>query len=261
MFTKSTLFSSGVQLYLAFENKTIPNFSMIHGGQFYDKIFNTDNIIDALWCQTASNDSHAGIWFFPNDTKVAIVDTFTKPGTEPVFSVRSVGQIALGRDASLSGYEGLYTCIIHDESGINQTLVVGIYRTQTYNENSKLQYYNNDCNVVYTDGPDADSTMQFFLISTRDANPPVFSLTFNVSDGPPTDVTCTDGSNPFTIASDDLFRVVVNGPGFVTQVTVTVRMRQAGTYQCTVSNARVYAGTIGSVTATSSSSTSQPITG
>ena len=102
--------------------------------------------------------------------------------------------------------------------------------------------------------------MEFSLISTRDANLPIFTLTFNVSNGPPTDVNCTDGSNPFTVASDDLSRVVVNGPGSVTQVTVTVRMRQAGTYQCTVSNGRVDAGTIGSVTATSSSSTSQPIT-
>ena len=103
--------------------------------------------------------------------------------------------------------------------------------------------------------------MQFSLISTRDANPPVFTLTFIVSDGPPTDVNCIDGSNPFIIASSDLSRVVVNRIGSVTQVTVTVRMRQAGTYQCTVSNARVDAGIIGNVTATSSSSTSQPITG
>ena len=108
--------------------------------------------------------------------------------------------------------------------------------------------------------------MQFSLITTRDVNPPVFTLTFNVSNGPPTDVNCTDGSNPLTIASNDLSRVVVNGPGFVTQVTVTVRMRQAGTYQCTVSNARVtngpvpdYSGPI--IIATSSNSRSQSITG
>ena len=106
--------------------------------------------------------------------------------------------------------------------------------------------------------------MKFSLISTRDTNPPVFTLTFNVSDGPPTDVNCTDGSNPFTITSGDLSRVVVNGPESVTQVTVTVRMRQAGTYQCTVSNARVTNGPVPGQTgpnATSSSSTSQPITG
>ena len=106
--------------------------------------------------------------------------------------------------------------------------------------------------------------MKFSLISTRDTNPPVFTLTFNVSNGPPTNVTCTDGSNPFTIASGDLSRVVVNGPESVTQVTVTVRMRQAGTYQCTVSNARVTNGPVPGetgLTATSSSSTSQNITG
>ena len=106
--------------------------------------------------------------------------------------------------------------------------------------------------------------MQFALISTMDANPPVFTLTFNVSDGPPTNVTCTDGSNPFTIASGDLSRVIVNGPGSVTQVTVTVRMRQAGTYQCTMSNARVTNGPSpgkSGPNATSSSSISQPISG
>ena len=103
--------------------------------------------------------------------------------------------------------------------------------------------------------------MKFSLISTRDANPPVFTLTFNVSDGPPTDVTCTNGSNPFTIASSDLSRVVVNGPGFITQVTVTVRMSLASIYQCTVSNVRVANGTIGDITATNSSSLLQPITG
>ena len=106
--------------------------------------------------------------------------------------------------------------------------------------------------------------MQFSLISTKDANPPVFTFTFNVSNGPPTNVTCTDGSNPFTIASGDLSRVVVNGPGSVTQVTVTVRMRQAGTYQCTVSNARVTNGPkpgYSGPNATNSNSTSHLITG
>ena len=103
--------------------------------------------------------------------------------------------------------------------------------------------------------------MQFSLISPRNANPPVFTLTFNVSDGPPTDVNCTDGSNPIALTSGDLSRVVVNGIASVTQVTVTVRMRKAGIYQCTVSNARVDVGTIYGVTARNSSTSSQLITG
>ena len=96
--------------------------------------------------------------------------------------------------------------------------------------------------------------MKLSLISTRDTNPPVFTLSFNVFDGPPTNVTCTDGTNPLTINSSDLFRVIVNGPQSVTQVTVTVRMRQAGIYQCTVSNDRVADDTINNITAMNSSS-------
>ena len=103
--------------------------------------------------------------------------------------------------------------------------------------------------------------MLFSLISPRNANPPVFTLTFNVSDGPPTDVTCTDENSPIDIASGDLSRVVVNGKTSVTQVTVTLRMRQAGIYQCTVSNARVDAGNILGFTARNSSTSSQPISG
>uniref|UniRef100_A0A1X7U1L7 Fibronectin type-III domain-containing protein n=1 Tax=Amphimedon queenslandica TaxID=400682 RepID=A0A1X7U1L7_AMPQE len=143
-------------------------------------------------------------------------------GNLPVYSKRFSGQIALARRGGLSGYEGLYKCIIPDENGVNQTLVVGAYTDTGYNNNH---------------GPDADPTMQFSLLSTsRLATPPVFSLSFNVSDGPPTTVNCLVNGNGI---STELSRVIVNGPGSVTRVTVTVRLREAGNYQCTVSNARV----------------------
>jgi hypothetical protein len=238
----STRPSTGVQLYLPSENRILPDYSMIQGSQFYDvDIINNDGVNDALYCQSANNSSNIGVWYYPNGTQVPLFTGgfLDSSAPNPIFSKRFTGQIALARRDGLSGIEGLYTCIIPDENGTDHTLVVGIYRTATYNSN---------------DGPDADPSMMFSLISTRDANPPVFTLSFNVSDGPPTDVTCTDGTNPLTITSSDLSRVIVNGPGSVTQVTVTVRMRQAGTYQCTVSNDRVTAGTIGSVTAMNSSS-------
>ena len=105
--------------------------------------------------------------------------------------------------------------------------------------------------------------MQFSLLSTsRLATPPVFSLSFNVSDGPPTTVYCSVNGNVH-IASTELSRVIVNGSGSVTRVTVTVRLREAGNYQCTVSNARVTDGTngvIGGVQA-SSSTTSLSLSG
>ena len=56
-----------------------------------------------------------------------------------------------------------------------------------------------------------------------------------------------------TQTSDDLSREVVND-GTATLVTVTVRMREGGNYQCTVSNARVENGTINGVNATNGSS-------
>ena len=48
----------------------------------------------------------------------------------------------------------------------------------------------------------------FQLLSTRDANPPVFSLSFTVTDRPPTTVTCSVNGNSFTISDNDLIRVV-----------------------------------------------------
>ena len=55
--------------------------------------------------------------------------------------------------------------------------------------------------------------------------------------------------------STELSRVIVNGSGSVTRVTVTVRLREASNYECNVFNARVSDGTngvIGGVQATSS---------
>ena len=98
----------------------------------------------------------------------------------------------------------------------------------------------NSC-TSFTDGPDADLTMQFSLLSTsRLATPPVFSLSFNVSDCPPTTVSCSGNGNGI---STELSRLIVNVPGSVTRVTVT-NINEAGTCQCTVFNDRVNNGPI-----------------
>ena len=84
----------------------------------------------------------------------------------------------------------------------------------------------------------------FNLVSTsRDADPPLFTLTFVVDRRPPTDVTCTvqirDAGNPvvMNISYDDLSReVLVSEDPISVQVTITIGMRQGGTYQCTVFN-------------------------
>ena len=98
---------------------------MIYAGQFF-------GVNDALWCQSANNGSNIGLWYYPNGTQVAFFYT-----PSPIMSKRSIGQIALAKKASISGYEGLFTCIILDENGMNQTLVVGAYTNHVFNINGQ----------------------------------------------------------------------------------------------------------------------------
>ena len=93
--------------------------------------------------------------------------------------------------------------------------------------------------------------MQFSLLSTSRLVP-VFSLSFNVSDGPPTTVSCTVNGNGI---SAELSRVIVNGTESITRVTVT-NLTEAGNYQCTVSNNRVTNGPSGGTGPNAVSSTS-----
>ena len=112
---------------------------MIYAGQFINDDRNGDGTNDALWCQSANNGSNIGLWYYPNGTQVPLfTGAFDDNNTpSPIFSKRFTGQIALARKAKLSGYEGLYTCIIPDENEVNQTLVVGIYRNYAYNQNGQ----------------------------------------------------------------------------------------------------------------------------
>ena len=128
----------GVQLYLPYETKIIPDFSMIRGGQFFDGDRNNDGTIDVLWCQSANNDSNIGVWYYPDGTIVPLATSIGNfHESNPTYSTKFSGQIALVRRVGLSGYEGLYTCIIPDENRINQTLVVGAYGDYVYYTNSQ----------------------------------------------------------------------------------------------------------------------------
>lgn len=101
------------------------------------------------------------------------------------------------------------------------------------------------------DGPAVDTSMQFALISSRDADPPVYTLTFNSSNGPPTVVECTrDGqvldTSLYTVSREvlqaqfvqngDIDSVNASEPDMpdVTKVTVTVMEREAGEMRCNV---------------------------
>ena len=53
------------------------------------------------------------------------------------YSKRFSVQIALVRNSELSRYEGLCICVILDENRVNQVLVVGSYRSDTYNSDGQ----------------------------------------------------------------------------------------------------------------------------
>ena len=81
-----------------------------------------------------------------------------------------------------------------------------------------------------------------FIPSTKpgDTDPPELILSFSVRVAPPTNVTCQVDSTPMDVS--DLSREVTYGEYLplnptspVTNVTVTLRTRQAGDYQCNVS--------------------------
>ena len=74
----------------------------------------------------------------------------------------------------------------------------------------------------------------------RVADPPEFTLSFDVNVTPPTYVTCQVDSTPVNVTalsrqvtSGERIQGTTNSP--VTSVTVTLRTRQAGKYQCLVS--------------------------
>ena len=86
----------------------------------------------------------------------------------------------------------------------------------------------------------------FQLLSSVIADPPVFSLSFNVTDRPPTNVTCSIDGYQFIISDNDLIRTVIrtqdnNEPSdsILVQVSVMFRLRVAGLYQCNVTTDRI----------------------
>ena len=103
--------------------------------------------------------------------------------------------------------------------------------------------------------PNPIVTMVSFIPSTkpRDIDPPELLLSFNVMLAPPTYVTCQVDGTPVDVTN--LSREVTSAEYLppstaspVTSATVTLRTRQAGTYQCTVSVFRASGNNLTDVT-------------
>ena len=125
-----------MRLYLSYENRVIPNYFMVRGSQFFDvAIINDDSQNDGIWCQSALNESMIGVWYLPNGSPVP-----TQSRATPLqsYNTNITGQVGLLRRGGIGSFEGLYSCIIPNEEGINQTLYVAAYRDSTLENSGKL---------------------------------------------------------------------------------------------------------------------------
>ena len=105
-----------------------------------------DTYPEGIWCMHHKKRTY-GTFYYPNGTEVTVITgtfsmdrtTNTYTGPDPIFQTNKqlVYTILLRDEDSTtpitSDYEGLYRCIIAD-----RTLVVGVYDTSTYNDNSEL---------------------------------------------------------------------------------------------------------------------------
>lgn len=78
--------------------------------------------------------------------------------------------------------------------------------------------------------------------SSRDVDPPHFSLSFNVTKRPPTNILCTLNSTELAITMSNITRLTLaaENPNITVQVSINLRLRLGGVYQCTVSNVGVH---------------------
>lgn len=90
------------------------------------------------------------------------------------------------------------------------------------------------------------SELTFQLLSSVYADSLVYSLSFNVTDRPPTIVTCTMGGNLLSIPENDLIRTVIrsednadSSQSILVQVSIILRMRVAAVYECRVTTERI----------------------
>ena len=122
---------------------------MIYAAQFHDNDIDSPNTPDipsvnvspdgadgqndGVWCQSALNQTMIGSWYLPNGSSVP-----TAVDATPVrsYNLNITGQLQVGllRNGGIGGYQGLYTCIIPNENGINQTLYVAAYGNSEYTQ-------------------------------------------------------------------------------------------------------------------------------
>ena len=105
-------------------------------------VANRNNNIGTIYCSSGSRTNNIGQWFTPNKTRIeqsnSLFTVVRGGGNFPAYA-----GLQLRSNRSLTQYdEGIYTCVIPDENGIQQTIYVGIFRHGTNGE------YISHCSVL-----------------------------------------------------------------------------------------------------------------
>ena len=92
-------------------------------------ILNESNLLNGISCLTALQTSiNIGEWYYPNGNRIGTQDEL-----QALYTLQRIGRVDLHSNYRISkSLEGIYTCIIPDDSGMNQTLHVGIYTDASY---------------------------------------------------------------------------------------------------------------------------------
>ena len=135
-----------MRLFLASEHRTLPDHAMVSASRFrVDDLGDEDgNKSDAIWCQAAPS---LGVvhyqWYGPGglDDPVKLNTTLSNASEindTTTFVVVEDDQVGLARPSGkgVGDNEGLYQCVI-TANETNHTLVVGVYKNSSYNNNSK----------------------------------------------------------------------------------------------------------------------------
>ena len=83
-------------MYLPTENVSLDNFTMLDASQFSYQDLDTDNITDALWCQSDANlADNIGTWYRPPGTNNQVPNTMYNSIMD---AVHYAGQVGLYRE-------------------------------------------------------------------------------------------------------------------------------------------------------------------
>lgn len=177
-----------------------------------------------------------GHWYYPNQTEVPPESTGWQ-----FYITRGPGVVSLHRNTG--GVSGIYHCDIPDQSGVNQTLYVGLYiaaessgkLTHTINQ----QWYTiiSSFTLSCLGRIELQNALNFQLLTELTHDPPVFNLTCTTTGGPPTTVSWT--RNRMTVLYNSSFvfsRTVTHFVDATYTNRLTITGRYPGEYSITTLN-------------------------